>query len=58
MLFFGRTTNGSLEALPGSPEIRRAEDLAAEDFWKLWRNRKAQGPKAGGWFTRRLFGSR
>ncbi|HXS98544.1 MAG TPA: sigma-70 family RNA polymerase sigma factor [Candidatus Limnocylindrales bacterium] len=27
----------------------RAEDLAAEAFWKLWRTPKAQGENAGGW---------
>lgn len=30
----------------------RAEELAVEAFWKLWRNRKAQGEKAGGWVYR------
>jgi RNA polymerase sigma-70 factor (ECF subfamily) len=30
----------------------RAEDLAAEAFWKLWRNPQAQGEKAGGWLYR------
>jgi RNA polymerase sigma-70 factor (ECF subfamily) len=30
----------------------RAEDLAAEAFWKLWRNPRAQGDKAGGWLYR------
>jgi RNA polymerase sigma-70 factor (ECF subfamily) len=30
----------------------RAEDLAAEAFWKLWRNPRAQGEKAGGWLYR------
>jgi RNA polymerase sigma-70 factor (ECF subfamily) len=30
----------------------RAEDLAVEAFWKLWRNPRAQGEKAGGWVYR------
>jgi RNA polymerase sigma-70 factor (ECF subfamily) len=30
----------------------RAEDLAVEAFWKLWRNPQAQGDKAGGWLYR------
>ena len=30
----------------------RAEDLAVEAFWKLWRNPQAQGEKAGGWLYR------
>jgi len=30
----------------------RAEDLAVEAFWKLWRNRDAQGENAGGWLYR------
>ena len=30
----------------------RAEDLAVEAFWKLWRNPQAQGDKAGGWVYR------
>jgi RNA polymerase sigma-70 factor (ECF subfamily) len=30
----------------------RAEDLAAEAFWKLWRTPKAQGENAGGWVYR------
>src|SRR5258708_183039 len=30
----------------------RAEDLAVEAFWKLWRNPQAQGEKAGGWVYR------
>jgi RNA polymerase sigma-70 factor (ECF subfamily) len=30
----------------------RAEDLAVEVFWKLWRNRDAQGENAGGWLYR------
>jgi RNA polymerase sigma-70 factor (ECF subfamily) len=30
----------------------RAEDLAAETFWKLWRTPQAQGPNAGGWVYR------
>jgi RNA polymerase sigma-70 factor (ECF subfamily) len=30
----------------------RAEDLAVEAFWKLWRNREAHGEKAGGWVYR------
>ncbi|HWD00539.1 MAG TPA: sigma-70 family RNA polymerase sigma factor [Candidatus Sulfopaludibacter sp.] len=30
----------------------RAEDLAAEAFWKLWRRREAHGEKAGGWLYR------
>lgn len=30
----------------------RAEDLAVEAFWKLWRNAEAQGDKAGGWVYR------
>ena len=30
----------------------RAEDLAIEAFWKLWRNPQAQGERAGGWVYR------
>lgn len=30
----------------------RAEDLAAEAFWKLWGNPRAHGEKAGGWLYR------
>jgi RNA polymerase sigma-70 factor (ECF subfamily) len=30
----------------------RAEDLAVEAFWKLWRNPRAQGNQAGGWLYR------
>jgi RNA polymerase sigma-70 factor, ECF subfamily len=31
----------------------RAEEIAVEAFWKLWRNRKAaQGGRAGGWLYR------
>jgi RNA polymerase sigma-70 factor (ECF subfamily) len=30
----------------------RAEDLAAEAFWKLWRTPRAQGEDAGGWLYR------
>ena len=30
----------------------RAEDLAVETFWKLWRTRQAQGERAGGWLHR------
>jgi RNA polymerase sigma-70 factor (ECF subfamily) len=30
----------------------RAEELAVEAFWKLWRNPRAQGEKAGGWVYR------
>lgn len=30
----------------------RAEDMAAEAFWKLWRNPQAQGDNAGGWLYR------
>jgi len=30
----------------------RAEDLAVEAFWKLWRSPRAQGDKAGGWVYR------
>ena len=30
----------------------RAEDLAVEAFWKLWRNPEAHGEKAGGWVYR------
>src|SRR5580692_6730604 len=30
----------------------RAEELAVEAFWKLWRNPRAQGDKAGGWVYR------
>ena len=40
----------SIARITGDPS--RAEDLAAEAFWKLWRNRKAQGTKAGGWVYR------
>jgi RNA polymerase sigma-70 factor, ECF subfamily len=34
----------------GGPE--RAEDLAAEAFWKLWRNPQAHGQNAAGWIYR------
>lgn len=30
----------------------RAEDLAIEAFWKLWRSPDAHGEKAGGWLYR------
>lgn len=30
----------------------RAEELAVEIFWKLWRNPQAHGEKAGGWLYR------
>jgi len=30
----------------------RAEDLAVEAFWKLWRNPQAQGERSGGWVYR------
>jgi RNA polymerase sigma-70 factor (ECF subfamily) len=30
----------------------RAEDLAAEALWKLWRTPRAQGESAGGWLYR------
>ena len=30
----------------------RAEEIAVEAFWKLWRNPKAQGDQAGGWLYR------
>lgn len=30
----------------------RAEELAVEVFWRLWRNPQAQGAKAGGWLYR------
>lgn len=30
----------------------RAEDLAVEAFWKLWRNPEAHGENAGGWVYR------
>jgi RNA polymerase sigma-70 factor (ECF subfamily) len=30
----------------------RAEDLAAEAFWKLWRTPQAHGESAGGWLYR------
>ena len=30
----------------------RAEELAVETFWKLWRHPKAQGEMAGGWLYR------
>lgn len=30
----------------------RAEDLAAETFWKLWRTPRAHGASAGGWLYR------
>jgi len=30
----------------------RAEDLAAEAFWKLWRTPRAHGENAGGWLYR------
>lgn len=30
----------------------RAEELAVETFWKLWRNPAVQGEKCGGWLYR------
>ena len=30
----------------------RAEELAVEVFWKLWRNRQAQGEASAGWLHR------
>ena len=30
----------------------RAEDLAVEAFWKLWRNPRAHGDAAGAWLYR------
>jgi len=30
----------------------RAEEIAVEVFYRLWRNRKAQGEKVGGWLYR------
>jgi RNA polymerase sigma-70 factor (ECF subfamily) len=30
----------------------RAEDLAAEAFWKLWQTPRAQGENSGGWLYR------
>ena len=30
----------------------RAEELAVEVFWQLWRNPKAQGDRIGGWLYR------
>jgi RNA polymerase sigma-70 factor, ECF subfamily len=30
----------------------RAEELAVEAFWKLWRSPRAHGEKAGGWVYR------
>jgi len=30
----------------------RAEEIAVEAFWKLWRNPKAQGEQSGGWLYR------
>ena len=30
----------------------RAEELAVEIFWKLWRNPRIEGGKAGGWLYR------
>lgn len=30
----------------------RAEELAVETFWKLWRHREAQNESAGGWLYR------
>jgi len=30
----------------------RAEELAVEAFWKLWRNPQAQGEASGGWLHR------
>lgn len=30
----------------------RAEELAVEAFWKLWRTPRAQGDRAGGWLYR------
>jgi RNA polymerase sigma-70 factor (ECF subfamily) len=33
-------------------DTARAEELAAEVFWKFWRTPRAHGPKAGGWLYR------
>lgn len=47
-----RTTN---EFRASSRVIRhpaRAEDLAVETFWRLWRNPGAHGENAGGWLHR------
>jgi len=33
-------------------DAARAEDLAVEVFWKLWRNPQALGENAGGWLYR------
>jgi RNA polymerase sigma-70 factor, ECF subfamily len=33
-------------------DLARAEDLAAEAFWKLWRTRQAHGDSAAGWLYR------
>ncbi len=33
-------------------DYARAEELALEAFWKLWRSPRAQGEKAGGWLYR------
>src|SRR5437588_717209 len=30
----------------------RAEEIAVETFWKLWRTPRAQGENAGGWLYR------
>jgi RNA polymerase sigma-70 factor (ECF subfamily) len=40
----------AIARITGDPA--RAEDLAAEAFWKLWRTPRAQGEKAGGWLYR------
>lgn len=40
----------AVSRLVGDPA--RAEDLAVEAFWKLWRNPQAQDEKAGGWVYR------
>ena len=33
-------------------DAARAEDIAAEAFWKLWRTPRAHGEQAGGWLYR------
>jgi RNA polymerase sigma-70 factor (ECF subfamily) len=33
-------------------EPARAEELAVDVFWKLWRNPRAQGDQVGGWLYR------
>jgi len=40
----------AIARITGDPA--RAEELAVEAFWKLWRTPRAQGEKAGGWLYR------